>query len=232
MALTVTEIFHSIQGESSFAGRPCVFVRLAGCNLRCAWCDTPYSWEGGEPMSVAAVVERVLAYACPLAEVTGGEPLLQPETPALVRALLDRGLEVLVETNGSLPVDVLDARAVAIVDVKCPGSAMDALMAPNLLASLRPRDELKFVLADRADFDYAARIVRGLPAPERGARILADPERGTRALASTDRVIHFSPVGGSLDPAELAAWILAEGLPVRLGLQQHKIIWHPDARGV
>lgn len=212
MPLALTEIFHSIQGESSHAGRPCTFVRLAGCNLRCAWCDTPYSWESGETMSLDEVLGAVAGHGCNLVEITGGEPLAQERTPELVRRLLDMGYEVLVETNGTFAVDVLDTRAVAIMDVKCPSSGMHGRMDMGNLAKLRLRDELKFVIADRADFDYAASVVRTLPVKPRH--------------------IHFSPVPGRLDPAELAAWILESRLPVRLGLQLHKIIWDPETRGV
>lgn len=212
MSVVVTEIFHSIQGESSHTGRPCTFVRLTGCNLRCAWCDTSYSWNEGRELSVSRVLAEVEAFGCNLVELTGGEPLLQAGSIPLAKALTDLGYELLVETNGTLPPDMLPPRSTAIVDVKCPSSTMHERMHPALLCSLRPKDELKFVLADRADYDYAAQIVRGLPA--------------------TGRITHFSPVSASLPPAELAAWILADRLPVRLTLQLHKIIWHPDARGV
>ncbi|WP_243310365.1 7-carboxy-7-deazaguanine synthase QueE [Fundidesulfovibrio agrisoli] len=212
MTLLVTEIFHSIQGESTHAGRPCTFVRLSGCNLRCAWCDTPYSWEGGRPMSVKSVLEAVGEHGCNLVELTGGEPLLQPEAVPLAHALALEGYELLVETNGTLPPDMLPQVATAIVDVKCPSSGMHERMHPALLQCLRPQDELKFVLAGREDYDYAARTVHALP--------------------RSGRAIHFSPITASLPLAELAAWILADRLPVRLSLQQHKIIWDPDKRGV
>ncbi|MBI4804606.1 MAG: radical SAM protein [Desulfovibrio sp.] len=212
MPLTVTEIFHSIQGESSHAGRPCTFVRLTGCNLRCSWCDTPYSWEGGQVMDLDEVLGCVAGHGCTLVEITGGEPLAQEQTPELVRRLLDEGYEVLVETNGTFAVDVLDERAVAIVDVKCPSSGMHERMDLGSLAKLRPQDELKFVIADRGDFDYAADVVRTLPV--------------------MPRHILFSPTTTLLAPADLASWIVESRLPVRLGLQLHKIIWDPEARGV
>lgn len=212
MAVNVTEIFHSIQGESSHAGRPCTFVRLSGCNLRCRWCDTAYAWEPGTPMSRGGVLAEVARRGCRLVELTGGEPLGQREAPLLVRELVGRGYEVLVETNGSLSIAPLDPRATAIIDIKCPSSGMHGSTDWGNLERLRPQDELKFVIADREDFDYAARVVR---------RILPQ-----------SRHIHFSPVLAELAPAELSAWILAEKLPVRLGLQQHKLIWDPDARGV
>jgi 7-carboxy-7-deazaguanine synthase len=212
LALRVIEIFHSIQGESSFAGRPCVFVRLAGCNLRCRWCDTPYSWEGGTAMSLDEIAAAACRYPCKLVEITGGEPLMHEETPSLARRFLDLGYEVLVETNGTFPVTVLDPRARAIIDVKPPSSGESGRTAPVNLADGRVNDELKFVLAHRADFDHAVSILR--------------------QYRPRHEHIHFSPATGHLDPAELAAWILDSGHNVRLSLQLHKIIWHPDARGV
>ncbi len=212
MPVLVNEIFHSIQGESSHAGRPCVFVRLTGCNLRCAWCDTPYSWDGGQAMTSQDILRAVAGYGCRLVEITGGEPLSQPETPSLVTLLLDHGHEVLMETNGSLSIAPLDPRSTAIVDVKCPSSGMSQNMHWNNLDILRQQDELKFVLAHREDFDYAARIVR--------------------RLSHKDRHIHFSPIQSALSPRLLAEWILEERLPVRLSLQLHKIIWDPETRGV
>jgi 7-carboxy-7-deazaguanine synthase len=212
MPVVVTEIFNSIQGESSHAGRPCTFVRLAGCNLRCSWCDTPYSWGEGKTMSRKDVLWEVASHKCRLVEITGGEPLFQRETPLLAQRLVERGYEVLVETNGSFPVDVLDERITAVMDIKCPSSGMQNRTDWSNLERLRRQDELKFVVADREDFEYAADVVR---------RILPQ-----------ERHIHFSPVLGRLEPAELAAWILEVRLPIRLGLQLHKIIWDPEARGV
>ncbi len=212
MPVNVTEIFHSIQGESSHAGRPCTFVRLSGCNLRCHWCDTPYSWADGKPMSRRDVLWAVAKHRCRLVELTGGEPLAQREGSRLAQMFVEHGYEVLVETNGTLPIDVLDERVTAIVDIKCPSSGMHTATDWSNLERLRPKDELKFVVADPEDFEYATRIVR---------RILPQ-----------DRHIHFSPVLDRLEPAELAAWILAENLPIRLGLQLHKLIWDPEMRGV
>jgi len=212
MPVMISEIFHSIQGESSHAGRPCTFVRLAGCNLRCQWCDTRHSWDEGQVMSRKDVVWAVSKHRCRLVEITGGEPLAQRETPLLAAQLLQHGHEVLVETNGSYPVDVLDERVTAIMDIKCPSSGMHTCTDWSNMERLRPQDELKFVIADRFDFEYATRTVK---------RILPQV-----------RPIHFSPVLDRLEPKELAAWILDERLPIRLGLQLHKIIWGPDVQGV
>jgi 7-carboxy-7-deazaguanine synthase len=211
----ITEIFLSIQGESSHAGRPCVFVRTTGCNLRCVWCDTEYSFHGGREMSLDEILEEVesVGGACRLVELTGGEPLLQKEIGALAGRLLECGYEVLCETGGSLPVDRLPAEVVKIVDVKCPGSGeVEANDWTNLERLDPARDELKFVIADRADFEWAAETVR--------ARDLGRFR------------VHFSPAFGRQDPTSLAEWILADGVPARLNLQIHKFLWDPAARGV
>jgi 7-carboxy-7-deazaguanine synthase len=212
--LTINEIFHSIQGESSHAGRPCVFVRLTACDLRCSWCDTTYAFHEGRKMAVDEVLDRVRAHACPTVEITGGEPLLQADVYPLMQRLLDEGHEVLLETGGHRSIAGVPPEVVRIVDVKCPASGeSDKNYWPNL-SLLTPRDEVKFVIQDRADYEYAKRVVEehGLPA--------------------RCRAVLFSPVHGVLDPKELAAWILADRLPVRLQLQVHKYIWSPDARGV
>jgi 7-carboxy-7-deazaguanine synthase len=214
--LRVAETFASLQGESTWAGLPCFFIRLAGCNLDCRYCDTRAARDPavGEDLTLAALVARAVSAAVPLVEITGGEPLMQKETPALCRALVDAGKTVLVETNGSLPLDRLPSEVIRIMDVKCPASGMaDRLHRANF-ATLRPRDEVKFVLADRADYDYACCILRDHRLTERTANLL------------------FSPAWGLLDPADLAAWILADRLPVRLQLQLHKILWGPDCKGV
>lgn len=213
--MRITEIFLSIQGESSYAGRPCVFVRTTGCNLRCVWCDTEYSFHGGRSMSLDEILEEVerVGGACRLVELTGGEPLLQKEIGALAGRLLERGYEVLCETGGSLPVDRLPEQVVKIVDVKCPGSGEVEANDWSNLERLDPeRDELKFVIADRADYEWAAKAVR---------------ERDLARFA-----VHFSPAFGLQDSTALAEWILADGLPVRLNLQIHKFLWDPSARGV
>lgn len=211
--LKISEIFHSIQGESSHAGRPCVFVRLTGCQMRCGWCDTAYAFHGGEWRTVDQIVETVRAFGCPLVEVTGGEPLLQPAVHALMTRLCDEGFEVLLETGGGLDIAPVDPRVRRIVDVKCPGSGEAANNRWENLGELRAGDELKFVVADRADYVWAKGVV------------------AERALAGRCP-IHFSPVWGAVEPADLAGWILADRLPVRLALQLHKLLWGPDARGV
>jgi 7-carboxy-7-deazaguanine synthase len=212
--LTVFEIYLSIQGESTHAGRPCVFVRLAACDLRCAWCDTSYAFTGGAKMKVEDVIERVLSFGCTLVEITGGEPLLQKDVVPLMDGLLARGLTVMLETGGHRPLDDVPDPVIAIVDVKCPGSGEAERMHWPNLDQLSPHDEVKFVIADRRDFDYARDIVARHRLHERAAAVL------------------FSPVHGALPPAELAAWILEARVPARLHLQTHKYVWSPEARGV
>lgn len=211
--MRVTEIFHSIQGESSFTGQPCVFIRLTGCPLRCTWCDTAYAFFGGHELSIEQILATVDSYDCRLVEVTGGEPLAQPEVFPLIRKLGDRGYEVLIETSGAIDTAQVDTRAHIILDVKCPGSGMsDRMHWPNV-TRLTMKDEAKFVLLDRSDYEWAYDI-------------LARYELAKRC------VVLMSPVFGSLDPRQLAEWVLADRLPVRLQLQLHKLIWTPDMRGV
>lgn len=213
--LRVNEIFHSIQGESSYAGWPCVFVRLTGCNLRCLYCDTRYAYEEGVDLEMAEILDRVAAFSCDMVEVTGGEPLLQREAFRLVEALLDRGYRVLVETNGSMDISPLDPRCASIVDVKCPSSGESHRNDLANLLRLRPADELKFVIGDRGDYEFAKHV---LAAPPFGGRIL--------------NTVHFSPVSGKLEPSLLVRWILEDRLRVHLNLQWHKVIWGPSERGV
>ncbi|HSA63728.1 MAG TPA: 7-carboxy-7-deazaguanine synthase QueE [Nitrospira sp.] len=211
--MRVTEIFHSIQGESSFTGQPCVFIRLTGCPLRCTWCDTAYAFFGGHELSIEQILATVDSYDCRLVEVTGGEPLAQSEVFPLIRKLGDRGHEVLIETSGAIDTAQVDTRAHIILDVKCPGSGMsDRMHWPNV-TRLTMKDEAKFVLLDRSDYEWACDI-------------LARYELAKRC------VVLMSPVFGSLDPRQLAEWVLADRLPVRLQLQLHKLIWTPDMRGV
>ena len=211
--LQVTEIFHSIQGESSQAGWPCVFVRLTGCNLRCVWCDTAYAFHGGRRMSVEEVLVEVEQYRCPMVELTGGEPLLQPEAIPLMEDLLRRGYRVLLETGGSLSIEHVPRGVVRIVDVKCPGSGESDRNRWENVGILEREDELKFVVADREDYTWASRQVR------------------ERELARRCGVL-FSPVHGRLHPGDLARWILEDGLPVRVQIQLHKVLWPCVERGV
>ena len=212
--LTVNEIFHSIQGESTRAGDRCVFVRLTGCDLRCSWCDTPYAFHEGRKMSVDEVLSAVEGYECPLVEITGGEPLLQEGVYELMDRLLAAGHTVMLETGGHRPIDRVPARVVKIVDVKCPGSGEAGKNEWGNLDRLAPHDEIKFVLADRADYEFARDLVMRLELASRAAAIL------------------FSPVHGTLDPKTLSEWVIADRLPVRVQLQLHKFIWTPDTRGV
>lgn len=212
--LTVNEIYCSIQGESTYAGLACVFVRLTACDLRCAWCDTPYAFYEGRKMSLDEVVGAVRGYPCRLVELTGGEPLLQAEATPLMERLLDEGYTVLVETGGHLPLDRAPARAIRIMDVKCPGSGESHRNRLENLALLVPHDEVKFVIRDRADYEFARAFT------------------AEHALAERVAAVHFSPVHGVLDARDLAAWIIDDGLPVRLQLQQHKYIWGAEVRGV
>ncbi len=210
--LRVTEIFHSIQGESSHVGRPCVFVRLAGCNLRCVWCDSEYTFTGGEKMEIEDVMTRVAEYGCRLVEVTGGEPLAQAESLNLLRTLCDQGYEVLLETSGSIDIGPVDPRTKIILDIKCPGSGEDARNRWENIEILRPHDEIKFVLADRADYDWAVEILR---------------------KHQLDRwTVLFSAVWGKLDMKILAEWMLADRLPARFQTQLHKHIWGEGVAGV
>ncbi len=202
----VTEIFRSLQGESTRAGFPCAFVRLTGCSLRCVWCDSAYAFHGGAVMPVSEAAARVAALETELVEVTGGEPLEQEGVYALMEKLLDLGKTVLLETGGHVSLERVDPRVIKIVDVKAPGSGMQAANLPENLETLGPRDELKFVLADRRDFDWAIEHVK---------------KRGLDA----SRVVTFSPVWEGLPAAELAEWIRDSGRSIRLGLQLHKILW-------
>ncbi|HKB81126.1 MAG TPA: radical SAM protein [Thermoanaerobaculia bacterium] len=210
--LRVTEIFHSIQGESSHAGRACAFVRLAGCNLRCRWCDSEYTFTGGDRMAVDEVVTRVKDYGCNLVEITGGEPLAQPEALDLIRRLCDARFEVLVETSGSIDITPVDRRATIVLDVKCPGSGESESNRWENLLKLKPHDEIKFVIADRVDYDWARQVI--------------DDRNLSRWT------VLFSPVWGELDLKSLAEWMLADRLPARLQTQLHKHIWGAEARGV
>jgi 7-carboxy-7-deazaguanine synthase len=212
--LTVNEIFHSIQGESRRAGEPCVFVRLTACDLRCSWCDTPYAFHEGSKRSVDDVISAVEAYECPLVEVTGGEPLLQEDVYPLMEQLLARGHTVMLETGGHRSIARVPDDVLKIVDVKCPGSGEAHRNHWENLELIGPHDEVKFVIKDRTDYEYARDVVTRHNLTERAGAVL------------------FSPVHGVQDAKQLSEWVLADRLRVRLQLQLHKFIWSPDTRGV
>lgn len=213
--LRISEIFATILGESTHAGWPGVIVRLVGCPLNCAWCDTPYAREGGEEMTLAQVLARIEKLRIPLVLLTGGEPLYQPATRPLVSRLLDRGYRVVVETGGSVSILGVDARACIVLDVKCPGSGAGDRQIWDNLHLLKAGDEVKFVLASRSDYDWARGVLE-------------------RTALAQRHAVHFSPVEGptGLDKKDLAEWIVADRLPVRLNLQLHVWIWGPGVRGV
>ena len=215
MPLKVNEIFYSIQGESSYAGRPCVFVRLTGCNLRCSYCDTRYAYNEGQEMEIGEIVDRVASYKCPLVEITGGEPLIQKETPALILRLIEEGFEVLMETNGSQDISRIDDRCLKIIDIKCPSSGEEEKNDLGNLTRLTAKDEIKFVIGGRKDYEYAKKKL--------------DLVDSTLLKMNPP---HFSHVFGKMDPKILAKWILEDHLNVRLHIQLHKTIWDPEQRGV
>ena len=211
--LTLNEIFKSIQGESSFTGLPCIFIRLTGCNLRCTWCDTEYAFYEGKPKSVQDIMDAIEPLGVPLVEITGGEPLLQDEVYDLMNALLAKNYQVLVETGGGVSVANVPQQVIKILDVKCPGSGEAAKNLWDNLDHLNPHDEVKFVLADRADYEWSRDILQHHDIPNK-AKVL------------------FSPVYDRLDLKELAAWVLEDNLPVRVQTQLHKVIWGKDTIGV
>ena len=212
--LTINEIFHSIQGESSHAGRLCVFVRLTGCDLRCSWCDTPYSFHEGRKMSVDEVIAAVEAYGSPLVEITGGEPLLQEEVYPLMDRLLASGRTVMLETGGHRPTTRVPPAVLTILDVKCPASGEAAKNDWSNLDRLGPHDEVKFVVQDRGDYEFAREVI------------------ARHNLAARAAAVLISPVHGVLDAKTLSEWMLEDRLPARLQLQLHKYIWSPSTRGV
>ena len=211
--MKINEVFKSIQGESSYAGLPCVFIRTTSCNLRCRWCDTAYAFHEGVERSVESLLQEVRSFGCRCVELTGGEPLLQEEIYPLMTTLLDEGHLVLIETSGSVPVDRVDPRAVLIMDIKCPGSGMSQTVHWENLRRLKARDEIKFVIANRADYDWAKEVL-------------------VKHALLDGRTVLFSPVFAELEPRQLAEWILEDHLPVRFQLQLHKYIWDPEMRGV
>ena len=213
--LRITEIYTSIQGESTWAGLPCVFVRLTGCNLRCDWCDTQYSYDEGESMTLGAILERVEGLGVKLVELTGGEPLAQENCPLLAELLLERGYTVLFETNGALPINRLPGAVIKIMDLKCPDSGMsDRNHWPNLDYLSPAQDEVKFVIASRRDYEWSREVIR------------------EHRLEHRCKALLLSPVFGRIEAQQLAAWMLEDALPVRLQLQLHKLIWPPGERGV
>ena len=213
--LRVTEIFRSIQGESTHAGRPCTFVRLTGCPMRCVWCDSEYTFTGGDHYSLEDIVARVRAFECRLVEITGGEPLAQRKAFDLIRQLCDEGFEVLVETGGYVSTADVDERAKVILDVKCPASGEEPRNHwPNLEHLRADKDEVKFVIADRGDWDYAQTVIQKYD------------------LQTTAKAILISPAWEQIDLKTLADWVSASGLNIRMQLQLHKYIWGPDVRGV
>lgn len=212
--LVVNEIFYSVQGESTHAGRPCAFVRLTACNLRCNYCDTEYAFYEGRRMTIAQIVEQVEGYGCPLVEITGGEPLLQQGVYRLCAALLDAGMQVMIETSGASDVSRLDQRVIKIMDLKCPGSGEAQRNLWSNLSHLTAQDEVKFVISDRADYEWTRAVIA---------------EHG---LAGRVNAVLLSPAFGRIDAASLASWMLEDHLAARLQLQMHKYIWSPNARGV
>lgn len=214
MSLDICEIFYSLQGESTRAGLACVFVRLSGCNLSCSWCDTIYAGEKSASMTIDQIVDRVSAFECHMVEITGGEPLIQPRTPALISALIYKGFQVLLETNGSISIASVDPACMRIMDVKCPLSGEVGSFLLDNFNHMTDRDEIKFVVGSRQDYEYAASVIQ------------------THLGKHPKEKIHICPVFGHIALADLAAWILNDRLRARLSLQQHKIIWDPDLRGV
>ena len=214
MSLIVNEIFYSIQGESTYAGLPCVFIRLTGCNMRCAYCDTVYAYDEGHPMQISDILDSVGAFQCNMVEITGGEPLFQEETPDLVTRLIHGNYQVLMETNGSFDIRKTDPRCVKVMDVKCPGSGEHEKCYLRNFKHLGPKDQIKFVIGDRQDYEYARNVLEKNPLSIPSGNIL------------------FSPISDALTSAELAAWLLEDHLEARLHLQLHKVIWPDIERGV
>jgi len=211
--LRVNEIYHSIQGESSKSGLPCVFVRLTYCNLRCTYCDTEYAFYGGEDKSIEKILNEVKKYNCKLVEVTGGEPLVQKETLELMKRLCNEGFDVMLETGGSLPIKDIDERVLIIMDLKCPSSKMEKKNLYENISFLKPADELKFVIGNREDYDWSKKIISEYDLKDK-SKIL------------------FSVVFGELEPVSLVNWIIEDKLDVRYQLQMHKYIWQPEEKGV
>ena len=211
--LRLTEIFFCIQGESTYAGRPCIFIRTTGCNLRCRWCDTEYAFYGGEKLAVSEILEKIRHWPCKLVEITGGEPLLQKYLPDLIAALLAEEYEVMLETGGHMDLSTIDAKVKKIVDVKCPGSGESEKMCFDNLRAILPTDEVKFVIQDRADYEYALTIIK-------------EYNLETRAT------VLISPVFEKSEYKNVVKWLLEDGIKARIQLQLHKFIWDPAQKGV
>ncbi len=214
MQLDICEIFYSLQGESTFTGLPCIFIRFSGCNLNCSWCDTTYARTESCAMSFDQILKKLESFSCPLVEITGGEPLVQDNTPALISMLLKKNYQVLVETNGSKSIKNLPRDCIKIIDIKCPSSnESDSFLWKNI-SLLTSRDEIKFVIGCQEDYLFAKSII------------------ANKLSKISPKKIHLSPVFGCIAPNDIAAWMLDDNLGARLSLQQHKIIWDPDKRGV
>jgi 7-carboxy-7-deazaguanine synthase len=211
--MTICEIFYSIQGESTYSGLPCVFIRTSGCNLRCSYCDTRYAYQGGVDMPVDEILAQVRSYKCRLVEITGGEPLLQEDLNLLISSMLEDGYEVLMETNGSLSIESVDPRVVKIVDLKCPDSGMSQHICWENLQHLTGHDQVKFVLSSRRDYEWAKEIIAKYP-------LLSEIE------------VLISTAFGALEPEDVVKWMLNDRLNARFQLQIHKYIWRPETRGV
>jgi len=211
--LKVNEIYHSIQGESSKSGLPCIFVRLTYCNLRCAYCDTEYAFYEGDDKSIEEIINEVKKYNCKLVEVTGGEPLVQKESLELMKKLCDEGFDVMLETGGSLPIKDIDERVLIIMDLKCPSSKMEKKNLYENIDYLKPKDEMKFVIGNREDYDWSKEIISKYDLKDKSE-------------------ILFAVVFGELEPVSLVNWIIEDKLDVRYQLQMHKYIWHPETKGV
>lgn len=214
MQLNICEIFYSLQGESTFVGLPCIFIRLSGCNLNCSWCDTDYANQESLSMTFDQIIKEIASYNCNLVEVTGGEPLLQSNTPALISRLLDKNFQVLLETNGSKSIQNIHPDCIKILDIKGPSSNESESFLWENINLLNKHDELKFVIGSKEDYDFARDIIQN---------------RLTKILSKN---IHLSPVFGQITPEKIAGWMLKDNLTARLSLQQHKIVWPRDKRGV
>jgi 7-carboxy-7-deazaguanine synthase len=212
--LNICEIFHSLQGESTFTGLPCVFIRLSGCNLDCSWCDTKYAGEDFKTFTIEKIIEKIDTYNCNLVEITGGEPLLQEHTHTLISSLINHKYQVLLETNGSKSIEKIHSECIKIIDIKCPTSNESESFLSENINFLSKNDEIKFVLGSREDYMFARSIIEN------------------DLTQISQQKVHLSPVFGQISLESIAKWMLEDNLHARLSLQQHKIIWHPEKRGV